>query len=136
MFGFNAKIIPSYHPTSTNLYDTIVGQNQIFAPLLALQPSGVPIFPHLFFASWSSSACQALDLGVLCRIIPAQRDMLQLLMMWMLIFVLVFLVHETQFWMCLHPNNNPQQRLFKENRFKLQNHDSHNHAEFSMFCSI
>ena len=53
----------SYHPTSTNLYDTTEGQNQIFAPLLALQPSGVPIFPHLFFASWSSSACQALDLG-------------------------------------------------------------------------
>ena len=49
--------------------------------------------------------------------------MLQLLMMWMLIFVLVFLVHETQFWMCLHPNNNPQQRLFKENGSKLQNHD-------------
>ena len=71
-----------------------------------------------------------------CRIFPAQRDMLQLLMMWMLIFVLVFLVHETQFWMCLHPNNNPQQRLFKENGFKLHNHDSHNHAELLMFCSI
>ena len=32
---------------------------------------------------------------------------------------LVFLVHETQFWMCWHPKSNPQQRLFKENGFKI-----------------